>query len=263
MRYRSLFVAPRAEVGRRTMDVFQGSDRVARVNVRSRLVALDLGSEFTRFGELRVGAMGGSLDTTQQTGPPGLVEPSGRVTQGGYTTRLIFDQLDSANFPRSGFAGRIEAFHSTSALGADANYTRAEAEAVVAASSGRHSVQLAAHGGAPIGSDPIPPYDQFVWGGFLQQSGYPRGALTGQRLVFGRAVYYYKLATQRFFEGAYAGFSLEAGHLGKPLVPGGVEGYLKSAAAFVAIDTPIGPLYLGYGRASGGSSATYFYLGRP
>jgi NTE family protein len=245
------------------MDVFQGSDRVARVNVRSRDVALDIGSEFTRFGELRFGIMGGSLDTTQQTGPPGLVQPSGRVTQGGYTTRLVFDQLDSANFPRSGYAGRIEGFRSTSALGADASYTRVEGDLIVAASTGPHTVQFSAKGGAPVGSDPIPPYDQFVWGGFLQQSGYPRGALTGQRLAFGRAVYYYKLATQRFFEGAYAGFSLEAGYLGKPLVPGGVEGYLKSAAAFVAIDTPVGPVYLGYGRASGGSSAAYFYLGRP
>jgi NTE family protein len=260
---RSLFIAPRAEAGRRTMDVFQGSDRVARVNVRSRLVALDLGSEFTRFGELRVGAMAGSLDATQQTGPPGLVQPTGRISQGGYETRLIFDQLDSANFPRSGYAGRIEGFRATPALGSDVSYARVEADAVVAVSSGRHTVQFAAKGGAPIGSDPIPPYDQFVWGGLLQQSGYPRGALTGQRLAFGRAVYYYKLATQRFFEGAYAGFSLEAGHLGKPLVPGGVEGPLKSGAVFVAIDTPVGPVYLGYGRASGGSSATYFYLGRP
>ncbi len=260
---RSLFVAPRAEAGRRTMDVFQGLDRIARVNVRSRLVALDLGSEFTRFGELRVGAMAGSLDATQQTGPPGLVHPTGRISQGGYETRLIFDQLDSANFPRSGYAGRIEGFRATPALGSDVSYARVEADAVTAVSSGRHTVQFAAKGGAPIGSDPIPPYDQFVWGGLLQQSGYPRGALTGQRLVFGRAVYYYKLATQRFFEGAYAGFSLEAGHLSSPLVPGGVEGTLKSGALFVAVDTPVGPVYLGYGRAAGGSSAAYFYLGRP
>ena len=29
------------------------------------------------------------------------------------------------------------------------------------------------------------------------------------------------------------------------------------------IDSPIGPLYLGYGRADDGNSSLYFYLGRP
>ena len=76
-------------------------------------------------------------------------------------------------------------------------------------------------------------------------------------------MYSYRLQRQRFFEGAYAGFSLEAGRLGDSLVPGGVSGKLESAAVFVAVDTPVGPVYVGYGRAAGGHSAAYFYLGRP
>jgi len=132
-----------------------------------------------------------------------------------------------------------------------------------AASIGPHTLQLAVKEGGRIGSDPIPPYDQFQWGGFLQQSGYARGELTGQRLEFARAVYMYRLQRQRFFEGAYAGFSLEAGRLTGPLVPGSVSGNLRSAAVFVAVDTPVGPVYVGYGRAEGGHGAAYFYLGRP
>jgi len=260
---RSLFLAPRIELGRRTVDLYQGDDRIARANVRTRFLALDLGSEFSRFAELRLGALSGSVDTSQQTGPPGLVNPSGRIDQGAYTARLVFDQLDSANFPRSGFAGHAEVFRSTPALGADFAYARWEADAIAAASYGRHTLQLAVKGGGRIGSDPIPPYDQFQWGGFLQQSGYAHGALTGQRLEFARAVYTYRLQRQRFFEGVYAGLSLEAGRLDDPLVPGSVSGNLRSAAAFVAVDTPVGPVYLGYGKAQGGHSAAYFYLGRP
>ena len=154
-------------------------------------------------------------------------------------------------------------FRSTPSLGADFAYTRWEADAIAAASIDRHTLQIALKGGGRIGSDPIPPYDQFQWGGFLQQSGYARGALTGQRLAFARAVYTYRLQRQRFFEGVYAGLSLEAGRLSDPLVPGSVNGNLKSAAVFVAVDTPVGPVYVGYGRAQHGHSAAYFYLGRP
>jgi NTE family protein len=123
--------------------------------------------------------------------------------------------------------------------------------------------ELAARGGMPGDGNPLPAFDQMVWGGFLQQSGFPRGSLTGQRLTFGRMVYYYQLSKQRIFEGAYAGFSLEAGYLGGPLVPGGTAGALRSGALFLGVDTPVGPVYLGYGYARGGRSAMYFYLGKP
>ena len=48
-------------------------------------------------------------------------------------------------------------------------------------------------------------------------------------------MYAYQLTQQRIFDGAYAGFSLEAGHLGKPLVPSGISGTLYSGALFFGI----------------------------
>jgi NTE family protein len=46
-------------------------------------------------------------------------------------------------------------------------------------------------------------------------------------------------------------------------VPGNSEDWLKSASVFIASDSPLGPVYLGYGRAQDGNSSFYFYLGRP
>ncbi len=84
----------------------------------------------------------------------------------------------------------------------------------------------------------------FQWGGFLQQSGYTTGQLIGGNIQFARMVYYNKLVRQTFLEGVYAGFSLEAGRVGDPLVPGTLAGLLKSGAAFLGLDSPaIGPLY--------------------
>ena len=64
-------------------------------------------------------------------------------------------------------------------------------------------------------------------------------------------------------ESVYAGFSLEAGRYGTPLVPGAFSGTLKSASVFLGADTPIGPLYFGYGHTADGNSSWYLFLGRP
>ncbi|MBK5105506.1 MAG: esterase, partial [Burkholderiales bacterium] len=75
--------------------------------------------------------------------------------------------------------------------------------------------------------------------------------------------YYHRILRGSFLEGAYGGFSLEAGKVGNPLVPGSPEGLLQSAGLFLAADSPVGPVYLGYGRAKDGNTSLYFYIGVP
>jgi NTE family protein len=76
-------------------------------------------------------------------------------------------------------------------------------------------------------------------------------------------MYYHRIMSGTLLEGAYGGVSLEAGRIGNPLVAGNSEDWLKSSSVFIGSDSPIGPLYLGYGRAEDGNSSFYFYLGRP
>jgi NTE family protein len=128
---------------------------------------------------------------------------------------------------------------------------------------GDHTFNLAVKAGGRIGGDPLPRYDLFQWGGFLQQSGYPTGSLAGQKLAFGRLMYYHRILRGSIFEGAYGGISLEIGKVREPLVQDSPTDLLKSAAIFVAADSPVGPAYLGYGRSWDGNGNFYFYLGRP
>jgi NTE family protein len=257
------FVAPRIELERRAIEVFQGSNRIARYDVRYARGAVDLGSQFTRYGEARLGVLAGKLDASLNTGPPDLAPPPGSVRQGAVTARVIFDQLDSLIFPRTGAAGSANVFASTKALGADDAYTRWDADGTGVWSFGNNTLNVGLKAGGRLGNEPLPRYDLFQWGGFLQQSGYPTGALITDRFAFGRLVYYNKLVQQRLLEGVYAGFSLEAGRYGTPLVPGSPSGTLKSASVFLGADTPIGPLYLGYGRSEDHNSSFYLFLGRP
>lgn len=257
-----LFVAPNVSLERRSADLYRVDERIAGYDVTSLTGGLDVGTVIGTYGEARFGASYGTIKPELDTGPAFLA-PGPRVNQGAFIGRLILDQLDSAHFPRGGWRAAGRLFNSSSGLGSDDKYTKWDIEGNTVYSFGDHTFNIAVRGGGKIGGDPLPRYDLFQWGGFLQQSGYPTGALVGQKLAFGRMLYYHRILRGGIFEGAYAGLSLEVGKVRDPLVPATPDGLLKSGAIFLAADSPIGPAYLGYGRASDGNDAFYFYVGRP
>jgi len=257
------FVAPGLNVEQRSTYLYQGDERVAIYDVASRAVTLDIGTQFGRFGEFRLGVLKGTLEPTLDTGPPSLAPGAPSVKQGAFRGRLVFDQLDSLNFPRSGWRAQAHVFNSSSTLGADDLYTKWDVNGSAVYSIGPHTFNFGMKAGGTIGSDPLPRYDMFQWGGFLTQSGFRTGQLYGQNMTFGRVMYYARILRGGLLEGAYGGLSLEAGKVGKPLLPGNPDGLLKSGSIFVGADSPLGPVYLGYGRATSGESSFYFYLGRP
>jgi NTE family protein len=259
---RYFFVAPRVEINRDIVDLFQDNQRIARYNIRTSRAALDLGTAFTKYGEIRLGVLGGRLDATLETGSPVFEVRPGKIDQGAWTLKAQLDQLDNARYPRFGTSATFDVFASDKGLGATDQYKKWDASFLGAYSFGPHTIQVALKGGGEMGNDPLPRYDLFQWGGLLQQSGYRTGALLGERLAFGRIVYMGRIAQQQLFDGLYAGVSLEAGKMDKPLVPGSPTGLLKSVAAFFSIDSPLGPLYLGYGHAADGNHSVYLYLGQ-
>ena len=257
------FLAPRLLFERRVTDLYQGRNRIASYRINSSLAGIDIGSQFTRYGELRAGVLGGVLTPSLDTGPQSLSPGDGDVAQRAFRVQLILDQLDSAIFPRTGWSTGIHAFNSSNLLGADHAYTKWDADGTVVRSFGRHTFNLGAKAGGRLGSDPLPRHDLFQWGGFLQQSGYATGQLLGEDIKFARLMYSHKILQGTLLEGAYGGISIEAGQVGAPLVSGSPEGVLGSACAFIGVDTPIGPVYLGYGYAMDANSSVYFYLGKP
>jgi NTE family protein len=176
---------------------------------------------------------------------------------------LRADEYDRLVAPRSGFLASAGLFASRTALGAQSTYTKWDVSGSTARSLGNHTLDLGLTFKGRFGVDDLPRYDIYQWGGFLHQSGYRIGALNGQSLQFARAIYQYKLAPLPFLNGIYAGLSLEAGRLGRPIVPGNPTVTMKSASAFFLFDSPVGPLYFAYGRARDGSSSLYLYLGQP
>ena len=259
----ALFIAPRISISDTTTNLYQGNNLIARYQVGSRLAGVDLGAQFGQSAELRLGVLAGAMTPELQIGPSSLAPPASSVQQGALRARLQFDQLDNAHFPRAGSFVEVNVFDSSKQLGAQDDYLKWYVDGTTAYSMGEHTFNFYAKFGGGSGSNPLPTYDQFQWGGFLQQSGYATGQLYGQDLKFARAMYYRRVLRGSILDGAYGGLSIEAGKVGNQLVPGNTDGLLVSGAAFIAADTPLGPAYLGYGHARSGNSSFYFYLGRP
>jgi NTE family protein len=65
---RNIFVAPTLDYND-YLQVFQGRTQIASHLNRSTSEGLDLGSQFTKYGELRVGLVGGPRTYTLNSGP--------------------------------------------------------------------------------------------------------------------------------------------------------------------------------------------------
>lgn len=259
----SFFVVPYADIEQRPFDVFDRRSRIARFSRLSGSVGLDLGAQRSRFGEVRLGVFRGQRSFTLDTGPSTLLRADDAIDIGGARLRTRIDQLDSARFPRSGEALTLDVIASNPVFGARDRYTRWDADYLAAFSRGDHTWQLGLRAGGAAGESRLPNYDLFQFGGLMQLSGYRTGQLLGQSLVFGRAVYANRILGAPLLKGLFGGFSLEAGRVNDPLVPGSPSGLLTAGSIFLATDTPLGPVYLGLGHARGGNNALYLYLGVP
>ncbi|MDO8419264.1 MAG: hypothetical protein Q7S90_04440, partial [Rubrivivax sp.] len=59
------------------------------------------------------------------------------------------------------------------------------------------------------------------------------------------------------------GLALEVGRLARPYTVQKSEGWLNSVAVYLGGETPLGPVYLGVGVASGGAANAYLFIGTP
>ena len=259
---RYLFVEPYAEVRRTVLDLYRDDLRLASYNMDRLRLGVDLGTEVTKFGQARLGLAGGALWPKVNSGPEVLELGNLRIPQAGARLALVFDQLDNVNFPRLGVLASTNVFASRRDLGARDNYTRWDLVAQGATALGDNTLGVTLRGAGTFDHQ-LPAYDLVQWGGFLRQSGHPVDSLIGQNLTFGRLVYTYKLVDQKVFNGVHAGFSAEGGRMSKPLLSDQPNRFIASGALFLAVDSPLGPFYLAWGRSSDGASSAYMFLGRP
>ena len=259
-----VFVALRAETARDPFDVYdEAGNRTARFRRSTYGLGFDLGTPIGTSGELRLGISRGRLkllnDTSTVSGS--LIVPE--IEMGGLQGRLRLDTLDNARFPRAGYAADVQVYASRERFGATDNYTKASGNVDTALASGAHSLQIGLRAAKSLGGSDLPTYELFSLGGFLQLSGYRTGELIGQEMTFGRLVYNYRVSGPGLFDGAYVGVSYETGRIGDSVTGANRSSLRHGGALYFAFDSPIGPVYLAYGRGDGGRQSVYFFVGQP
>ncbi|HSP57876.1 MAG TPA: patatin-like phospholipase family protein [Halomonas sp.] len=254
------FVYAGARYGASNVDAFDGRrDSIAEYRVKEASANVALGRELGVYGESRLGYRYRSGEVDVKTGTPDSSEFS--YNSGQAYARLSVDRLDNYYFPEDGWLGSVEYDIAREDLGGDSEFDQIRLVANGFTSFGDgHVVGLGGLAYSTIsGSADV--QDRYRIGGFLNLSGYAEDSLSGQQAGVLSAIYYRRFEALPFLSW-YLGGSLEYGGVWedkKDLFDDGII----SGSVFLGADSPIGPLYIGYGHAEGGYDSIFFYLGRP
>ena len=266
---RTFFASAYGGVQNNPRYVFLGSQRIAEYSLQTNGAGLDFGVPIGNSGEIRAGPAYTFYKGTPTIAIPGF--PTVRQTDSGARVLARWDNLDNAFFPTRGMRASLDVFYGQRVQRAgsgteEVSNRLARADFKVNAGfplTQNDFLNVAARAGAFNRDDPSF-LNVFLLGGLLNLSGLRDEQLAGSYLGFGRAVYYHKLATVPFIGGAiYAGGSLEAGNVWQQRADVAASDLVKAGSVFFAADTFLGPFYFAYGRASGGASSFYLFLGRP
>jgi len=223
-------------------------------------LAFDLGLALGRYGEVRVGLRRGS--TRGRASRDADEYPRFDRTDAGVRCNLVFDQVDSVNFPRHGVLGVVELYEARESLGADEEYRRLRVQLVGAGSVGRHSLLGLLTMASALGGT-LPTTEKLYLGGLFNLSGLPAGEVSGNYGAVATLIYFYRIGRlPTFGEGIYAGLSLEAGNAWERSGQASLSDLRRSVALLFGADTVLGPIYLGYGLTSGGKDSFYLLVGR-
>ncbi len=257
------FVEPTAEYQRFTSILIQNGRARDRniLEVAAAGAGIDGGMVFGNWGEFRAGVRLGGVNPKESTTVSTGVPP-GWNTDFNWRVGFTVDTLDSPTFPTDGVFGFARYTNHNTTLGGKFSRDEIDVRFGKVVSFGRTT--FLATGRLGLTSNAV---TDFIGtnrlGGFLNLSGLPRDALVGQQLLLVRLVGYHRMSeiAPIFDLPIYLGGSIETGNVWDQQSQIAFGNLRTAASVFVGSDTPLGPVFLSYGR-SGSSGAIYLVLGR-
>jgi len=254
------FVSPSLDIQSSLLNVFMDDQLGAELLLREGTLELAAGRELASWGEIRAGMRGGFGEAKLRVGDPAVLPPKD-FRRGEYFTRFSVDTLDDISFPRSGLLTTAEWRGSrVGALSADQDYDQLLINAVWAKSWGRHTLASTLRFDSTVsGVAPINALHRI--GGFFDLSGLNRNQRSGQHVARLGASWYRRIGDFALFP-AFAGISVEVGNAWDRRSDISLDTAIFGTSLWAGVDTPVGPIYVGYGIAEGGRDAFYVFLGR-
>jgi NTE family protein len=254
------FLAPALDFSSTIVNAYDGDTLLSEARVREARVELGVGRELPSWAELRAGFRLADGETELRIGDPALI-PSADFRRGEFFARFAVDTMDSVSFPRAGVLSSIEWRGSRhGALSADVDFDQMLLSSAHAKTWGRHTVLSTFRYDATI-SGAAPIYSRFRLGGFFDLSGLNKNQLSGQHAMRIGASYYRRIGDLALFP-AFAGVSVELGDVWDQRSEMSFSDSRLGGSLWAGVSTPVGPVYVGIGRAEGGESAFYVFLGR-
>jgi NTE family protein len=257
------FLSPQAQIEAHNVPLLDGQRRIAEFRVRTTEYGLDGGREFGDWGEFRVGLHRETGATRVRIGDPTLATSDFDARE--LFARLSYDRLDDVNFPRRGQAATLEWRGERTGLGSAGTADLLSLNYLAARSFGRNTAVFWASAGTNLTPGEVNVRTLYSLGGFLNLSGSAPGSITGPHFGIARFLYYRKIGSGGegvFDVPIYAGLSFEAGNVWDRRGDMSFGSARKDGSLFLGFDTLLGPVYLGFGIADGGGTASYLFLGR-
>ena len=252
------FINIGAFASHRNVNVYESiGNQLAEYRVKSGGIRLAGGRNLGNWGELRFGYEYESGSADARIGAPLL--PDFDIDDAGLFGRFSIDTLDNRDFPHDGQFGVFEYTDYRDSMGGDFDYEQLSVLYSLANTWGKHSLIGSIRYDTTIDDD-APIHGLFRAGGFGSLSGFNEDELTGQHVGVMRLFYLRKIEDKFLLE-AYLGGSVEYGGVWQER--GDIfDDNILAGSVFLGLDTPIGPVYTGYGHAEGGNESIFVYLGQ-
>ena len=256
------FVEPRAILSLAREDVFFDGDRISTYNFGDLGGALDLGVNFNRRAQARLGYLYTHRTVDVDTGSRFL--PEGDFDDAGVTFVTTYDSRDTAFNPTRGMASMLEYLRSDESLGADREWERVEAGVGMAVPVRKDVVWATFAGGSDLGSD-LPPDRLFMLGGPGSFPGYELGELRAEAYWSAAGSYLWKLTDIMSLRGQalYAGVRLQVARTYDRIDLIDDEGEVYGGSVYLSGRTQAGPLTIGIGATSEDAWSLWLSVGRP
>lgn len=225
---------------------------------------LDGGVTFDRWGELRFGLRYGSTELESLAIEDSDRDVADLPSEDDASAFVSFtvDSLDELSWPHTGVLARVSHTEHLEAGDAELDYSDTELLILKPWTRGASTLTLR----ASVSSTEGPDSDARVsarLGGFLQLSGFTEDELRGQHSLLLSSTLYQRINPRSilFDLPIYVGGSLEAGDVFAERSDVSLDGLVVAGSAFAGLDTPIGPIYLGYGTNDQDADRFYFSIG--
>ncbi len=238
---RSWSVNPFLLASRRDLLIYEDGQPLASARISEFGGGVRVGREFGRYAFLGVGARTFTGEARVDIGAPGQ---NADFDGGEWSLNATWDRLDDVYLPTRGARAQLDYIRSEEWLGSDDDYEQLLASLVTSKTWGRHNLLVNARYNTTLDGD-VPLYAIFTGGGFLNMSGFEQNELVGSHFGFVGAGYRYQVLDGGFLPG-YVGGTLEFGNATRERKDIFDEGILNGSVYF-AYDTPVGPLYAGWG----------------